>query len=52
MWQMSFLGCKKENDISRKNFLRKEAMLCKGNIILIAPSSWLMECAMKSKTAN
>lgn len=39
---------KKENDISRKNFYRKQAMLNKGGITLVGPSNWLVECAKKS----
>lgn len=47
-------GCKdcpriKKKRISKNNYMRKAEMLSEGNIILVGPSNWLVECAKKSK---
>lgn len=42
----------KDNDISRKNFSRKQKMLQNGNIILIGPSEWIVSCAKNSRITN
>lgn len=39
----------KQNDISRKNFLRKMKMFDKSRIVLSGPSSWIVNQAAKSK---
>lgn len=43
-----FLSRSKEKDISRRNFIRKANMLSKGEITLVGPSQWIMDCAAKS----
>lgn len=39
----------KENDLSRKNFLRKMEMMKKLNVTIIGPSEWIVEQAKKSE---
>lgn len=40
---------KRQNDVSRKNFLRKIKMFNQSEIVLVGPSSWILSEASKSK---
>lgn len=41
-----------ENDISRRNFVRKQRMFQNGNICIVGPSKWIVSCAQKSPITN
>ncbi len=43
-----FLKSGKENDISRRNFRRKRAMLAGSDVVLAGPSKWITDCASQS----
>ena len=42
------IGHKKKNDVSHKNFIRKQVMISGNEITLVGPSNWLVECAKQS----
>lgn len=46
------IGSQKLEDISYKNYHRKLKMLNDGQISLVGPSKWLVQCAKKSKITN
>lgn len=41
-----------ENDISKKNFTRKQKMFHNGNICIVGPSKWIVSCAQNSLITN
>ncbi len=43
------LNSGKENDLSRRNFMRKVRMIQHGNMIFVGPSRWSVDCAKQSK---
>lgn len=47
-----FLNSDKENDISRRNFLRKVKMMGNGTVMLAGPSKWLTDCAANSRITS
>ncbi|MCR5650961.1 MAG: glycosyltransferase [Lachnospiraceae bacterium] len=47
-----FLKSTDENDLSRRNFLKKQEALNAGNITIVSPSIWNMECSEKSAVTS
>ena len=43
---------RKENDLSRRNFVRKTRAIKSGKMIFVGPSQWSVDCAGKSRTKD
>lgn len=43
------LNSKKERDLSRRNFVRKEQVMKRGKMIFVGPSQWSVDCARQSR---
>lgn len=43
------LNSKKERDLSRRNFMHKEQVMKRGNMIFVGPSQWSVDCARQSR---